>query len=498
MQDYSTNTNASSAEFPQTGAASHADTPLSAHESSAPAAAEPIVADCVEEPSSVLGVGTSLATSSIPASVAVSTHSVINDSDSCAANPVLRISGITEKGRDVKTSRITSWTPPFQVQKGFEASFEQIFKRAESVRAPMDGVPVPTGSTGYGCTNELFDRLQKAIAAQASLSERASRLLAHWTLSSWFPDALPFAPSLALVGPAYEGDLVLRTLKNLCRNSLMMTGITIADLKKINWQIPPTLLCYQPNLTKQMAALLGSAATRGYLVCSAGKYQDFYCARAFYVGEEVSVDRIPRFSIQVNVLPTANAPATEKVSRLTELEVQDLQNRLLDYRLKNLVRVYHSDFNSSGLTGETRAIANALSSCVVDSHELQSELLELLAPVENQRQADRSTCIEAVTLEAALSLAHAGKPQILVGEIATEATRIAQARGERLHYSAETIGHSLKKVGLSTRRLGKAGKGLTMNLATMARVHELGALYGVVGLDQDENNLHCPLCTEKK
>jgi len=46
----------------------------------------------------------------------------------------------------------------------------------------------------------------------------------------------------------------------------------------------------------------------------------------------------------------------------------------------------------------------------------------------------------------------------LVGEIANEVNRIAQAARERLHYSAETIGHRLKKVGLSTRRLGKAGK----------------------------------------
>lgn len=82
--------------------------------------------------------------------------------------------------------------------------------------------------------------------------------------------------------------------------------------------------------------------------------------------------------------------------------------------------------------------------------------------------------------------------------IATEVNRIAQARGERLHYSTETIGHLLKKVGLSTRRLGKAGKGLAMDLATMARVHELATVYGGVGLEQGENNLNCPLCTENK
>jgi hypothetical protein len=67
-----------------------------------------------------------------------------------------------------------------------------------------------------------------------------------------------------------------------------------------------------------------------------------------------------------------------------------------------------------------------------------------------------------------------------------------------MHYSAETIGHRLKKIGLVTRRLGKLGKGLVMDLAIMTRAHELAAAYGDVGLGQDENNLHCPLCIENK
>jgi hypothetical protein len=146
----------------------------------------------------------------------------------------------------------------------------------------------------------------------------------------------------------------------------------------------------------------------------------------------------------------------------------------------------------------SRYIANALGACIVDSPDLQSKLVALLGSVESQRQADRSTSLEAITLEATLNLVHTGKAQILVNEVANEVNRIALARGERLRYSAETIGHRLKKIGLVTRRLGKAGKGLVMDLATMARVHELAAAYDGAGLEQDEDNLHCPLCTENK
>jgi hypothetical protein len=180
-------------------------------------------------------------------------------------------------------------------------------------------------------------------------------------------------------------------------------------------------------------------------------------------------------------------------------EAQEFQIQLLSYRLRNLAAVCNSHFDASkSLTSDTCAIANALGACIVRCPKLQSELITLLTPVEKQRQADLTTCLEAVALEATLNLVHAGKPQILVGEVASEVNRILEARGERLTFSAETVGHRLKKLGLITRRLGKAGKGLVMDLATVKQIHQLATAYGGVGLEEDEQNLHCPLCIENR
>ena len=495
MESYSTTTNASDPEFSQTGSAANVNASLDSMESGAPSPADPVAAADAEETSPDPGAGAVSGMLSSPASVAVSAQPSVSSSN--ATNRVVKISGITEIGRDSKTSEIVSWKPAFDVPQGFEASFREIYERAESVRSPVDAAPTPTAATPYSSTSELFDRIEKAIAAQGCLSERDCRLLVYWIFSSWLPDAVSLAPGLAIFGPAYEGDLVLRTLRNLCRNPLMMTGITLADFKKINWRMPPTLLCYAPGLTKQMAAILGSASARGYLAGGAGNYLDFYCSHAVYLGDEVAVDRIPRCSIQVNILPTVATGASNRAPRLTEVEIQDLQNMLMKYRLKNLVRAYHSDFDAAGLTSDTRAVANALGAAIADAPELQSNLISLLTPVESQREADRSTGIEAVTVQAALNLCHAGKQELLAGEIAIEANRIQKARGERLTYSAEKVGHSLKKVGLYTRRLGSAGRGLLLDLGTMERLHELAETYGGVGLDRDEKNLHCHLCIGK-
>lgn len=497
MQNYSTTENANDAELPRTGAQPDVSATVGPPDGTALTATDPFAAAGVNEKSMGPGAGAPTETLSIPAPEALSSNSVTGSSNSCDAKPVDNVSGIEEIVRVDKT-KIAFWKPRFEVEEGSLDSMAEIMQRATCVRTPLNATPAPTGVAMYGTTEELFRRLQKAIAAQTSQSEQVSALLAYWTVASWFYDGLSLAPGLAIIGPGFEGDLVLRTLRDFCRNPLMMTGINTADLKNVNWEIPPTLLCYAPNLTKQMASLLGCSTRRNYMVGGAGKYQDFYCAKGLYIGEEASVDRIPRCSVQINVLPTAAACATQKASRLAELEVQELQNQLLKYRLKNLVRVYNSDFDASTLTSDTRAIANALGACIVDSTELQSQLISLLTPVENERHSERSTGIEAVILEATLSLCHAGKVQIYAAEIATEVNLIARVRGERLQYSAETIGHGMKRVGLSTRRLGKAGKGLVMDMATMTRVHELAAVYGSVGLEQDENNLHCLLCAGNK
>ena len=150
------------------------------------------------------------------------------------------------------------------------------------------------------------------------------------------------------------------------------------------------------------------------------------------------------------------------------------------------------------MPADIRPIANALGACLVDSPHLQGELISLLAPQVEQRFADRSSSLEGMTIEAILSLSHQGKSKLLAGEIATEVNCISKARGGRLEFKPENIGHSLKTLGLITHRLGKDGRGLVVDQPTLARVHELAVVYGGVGLDTEDKNLHCPLCAENK
>jgi hypothetical protein len=160
--------------------------------------------------------------------------------------------------------------------------------------------------------------------------------------------------------------------------------------------------------------------------------------------------------------------------------------------------VHNSDFDASSLPSDTRAVANALGACIVDAPDLQAELVSLLVPRAQQQLEDRSNSHEALAIEATLSLCHQGKLQIFVKEIADEVNRIQASRGETLRFTAEKVGHKLKKVGLCTRRLSSAGNGLLIDHTTRVLLHEVAASFLDVGFGPDDQNVQCSLCDENK
>lgn len=496
MKEESTVTSVNGSNSIEAGATPNEDTAPSPTESTMPAEGPSPIAG-VDGPSTRLEEGACQALSNITARETSSIDPETTDSPKSAEAQVVRISGIKEIYRNGKTATVTTWKPPFQIEKGLEASFAEIYGRAKSLHNPLHAIPLPTGAAPFGSAIELFGRLQAAIAEQASVPAPASTLLSFWALSTWFSDALEFAPGLVVAGRAHEADLVLRALRNYCRYPLMLTRADVSSLQKVSWDSTPTLLFWDPNVSKQMASIMSCSTSRGYMIDCANGYRDFFAPKAIFLGEEASTSRTPRRYLQVNVNPLS-ARALRAGGQDSQSTVQILQNQLLMYRLKNLVKVYNSDFDAAELTSETRAIANALCSCIVDSPKLQSELVTLLTPIEDQHRMDRATSLEAFSLEATLNLAHAGKAQVFIGEIAGEINRMIEARGERLRFSAEKIGHAMKKVGLVTRRISNKGNGLVLDLATLTQIRQLAGEYGGVGLDQDESTYTAPHIPENK
>lgn len=371
---------------------------------------------------------------------------------------------------------------------------EERLARLREVRGYGFHTPFPVSRQPYGTTEELFGRIRKFIAEYTGLTRGDSALLTFWIFSTWFQDTVLVAPPLFITGSAHEGDIVLRTLRAFCFRPFLIPGLTTFGLKNVKWHLGPTLLIFEPNLSKGTAALVASSTGPGYTMLVGEMFFDYYCAKALYVGEAVPAGPLPPRCLHISVASSRKVASADILSVSTE-STQRYQNELLDYRVTNLVHVSGNAraLTPSGLSSEKQAIASALGRCIVDAPALQAELIALLTERARQDTEERRDTLEGCVLEAALHLCHEGKAQVYVKEIAAEVDRMQDERGQKLKLSPEKAGHLLKKLGFHTRRLDKAGNGLTLDLTARVQLHEVAASY-LDGGSLAEENLHCHLC----
>jgi hypothetical protein len=339
---------------------------------------------------------------------------------------------------------------------------------------------------------ELCAWIEWGIRAQTDLPQGISSLIAFWVISTWFQDALTVLPCLVISGVAHDAMVVLRILNVFCRKPVLVAEFRKGDLDTLNWGCE-TQLISEPNLDNRKAALLGNLTNRGFRIVADGRALDCAKSRAIYVGEDPAIKRI-QHSIVVNITPTNAEPPTP--TQRLQAAIDRLPSYLSEYREKNLGYVRRTAFNPSGLTSETAAIAKALGSCIAP--ELQEKLVGLLKAQDQQHLSQRSDTAEAVVVEAALALSRQERQHLYVREIAVEANRLLEGRGESLKLSPEKVGHKLRKLGLPTCRLTKTGNGLILDKTTVAGIERVAAVYVGEDLLADTQNLHRSQTTENK
>jgi hypothetical protein len=424
-----------------------------------------------------------------------------DDPEAPATTPITKVDGIPEWVRTT-SGKLKNIQFRYSLPPNEASLFEKNRARAEYTRDPWERMLVPTGYAAYGTTEELFARIKLAIAKQTHLSDKENALITLWVFSTWFHDVLSIAPVLVITGPARDGDAVLRALYAFCYHPVLVAGMTGAGLSAIQWDKKPTLLIFEPNLSRRSAALLSSSTRRGYLALrtvpgASRSAFDYYGSKATYAGEDPPIRAMLQHCVHINALP-AFGVYSEHVAPMTEETTENLQNQLLHYRSEHLPEVSKLELSAAGFSPDFNAIASALGECIVNAPDLQNELVSLLTPYSDQQIAERLDDLGTLSVGAALALCHQGKDQIRISEIAAEVNRVLRDRGERIKYRPENVGHRLKKAGLLSRRVSAAGNGFVLDHATQVRIHEVAATYGCVGLSDDRENLHCPLCQQNK
>jgi hypothetical protein len=330
---------------------------------------------------------------------------------------------------------------------------------------------LPTGVADYGKTLELFKNIESFLHQHLALSEKQYRLLAYWCIATWFPDFLAFVPRLTVTGEAFAADHFFRVLRCVCWKPILLAGINSAVLQAIAVeQLRPTLFIFEPNVNKSKIQLLNASDQPGYLIAHGKNAFESYCAKCIYTGEH-NEEVWNRAGIHVHI-------AARRVYRAAGItlmaDTQLLQNQLFRYRCMNHDLVGFDDFEPRTLSPEASAVALQLGAAIIDDRALQQGILDLVKEKDEQDRADRTMAVSAMVLKAVLHHCHEGEQQrVHVRELAATVNNLYRNEGESTKLSNERLGHVLKNLGLYTRRLNSAGRGLVLDSATRIRAHEL-------------------------
>jgi hypothetical protein len=347
-------------------------------------------------------------------------------------------------------------------------------------------------SQGKATAAQIFAWIKKSVVEQTHLPEAAAELVSYWIISTWFQDVLHVLPCLVVTGPVHHAMLVLDCLHDYCLRPVRVAGFRRSDLGVLN-SACGTWLSSEPNLDKRTAALLSSLTDRKCWVVEGGSFNGYAKPTAIYVGEHPGAHKILH-SVQVHIAPTLQKAARRP--EWLQKHIEHLPEHLKQYREAHLKTVHHSQFGAHGLPLEAAAIATALGRCIVNEPELLKRLILLLRGQISEDRYRTLDMTEAIVVEAALALSRGDRESVYVSEVAVEANRLLELRGEQIKLSPEKVGHQLRKLGLRSRRLSQAGNGLILDKATIAVIYQLAAVY--LGEDLVANHENLPSSQPKE
>lgn len=354
------------------------------------------------------------------------------------------------------------------------------------------GVQWPTRSSDCGRTRELFNRILNLVTKNVGIPEEPARLLVYFVFSSWFPDRLTLAPGLAIVGSSVGHAVqLLRFLQCVCRRSILLVGMSQADLISLPLSVYPTLLLDRPRLTRSLLSFLSTSNRRGMLAVRRGKMLGVCCPKVAYFGMEEVPEAVASAMLQIALPPTAVPGRVLDDEQLNKIGAE-LQNKMLAYRLANFAKIRLSQLKEANFTDQTRELAMNLAACVVGDPELTAGVVPLLCERDECVRGQRDRQPESVVLEALMACIHENeKDRVQVKGIAALANAILRSRGELIEYNPEEVGHCLDMLGLHRTR-SAAGMFLILTGATRRLVHVLARTHDVPSVSNVVPG--CPEC----
>jgi hypothetical protein len=199
----------------------------------------------------------------------------------------------------------------------------------------------PTLPAPCGSARELVQDLCAVINRFIELPTKLTELVAFSVLSSWFVDCAVIPASLWIVGPRFgPGSQLLRLLNSLYRRPLLLGEISLAGLYSLPFQLRPSLLFEQWEISSDLQAFLKALHTGDGRILRKSQVIDIGCTTAICTEEPLK----PSASGKAIEIPIARSRRLLEVldQQVQDKIANDFQPKLLMYRLTNARSVHAS------------------------------------------------------------------------------------------------------------------------------------------------------------
>jgi hypothetical protein len=386
-------------------------------------------------------------------------------------------------------------------QEVFEVRTEM--PRPNGVYVPISTHPIaaaairfPTRVAPPESTKQLFADVHALLRRYSGQLDLCITAMVFAIFASWLSPVLQMAPILSIFAPTGSPkNVALQLLSLLCRRPLWLAGANRSDLLRVPMSLQPTLLLDEPDLQPGMQSILLAAAHRGAYVPSRGGVRELFGSRIILSSKSPLATSLEADGLHVALIPVSGQlPTLDK--KAEEQIAADFQSRFLGYFLRNFNSAQIPNFDVSNLALPLQAIARALGAAVIGDAELQARILPLLKIQDEEIRADRARKCDAVVLEALLFFIHVGGwSKVRTDNIAEKVGAIYKGRGSDQQPSPETVGWAIRRLGIPSGRINRAGNGVELDVGVCRLIHRLALSHGVRAMGGGPRD-DCRYCRE--
>ncbi len=341
---------------------------------------------------------------------------------------------------------------------------------------------LPNDCREYGSERDLFDDVRGAFSRHLNLPESDSSAMACFAFMGWIPERLSTAPILGIFAEDDEAGLTcLRLQHGICRHPLLLAEVSPAAFCSLPLQLMPTLLMRQEEIPRRLQHLLRASGFHGLQVPRAGgRLADPYCLKAIFFANGSAADGFSENIIPITLAASQVQPGILNERALREI-ANELQPRLLMYRLRNLTSIATSKIDFSSFTPAVRPVAYSFAQCFPRDPALAESAVRLLEPQDREVRAERCRDVRFAIVEILLASVHQKDRRLVrVQDLTAQVNELLRSRGEILEFKPEEIGWQLRKLGI-IRHSKSSGQGILLDRSTSQRLHQLARAHNVSG-----------------